>query len=67
MSGVGDLLAFGLQTDTTSIVIGGTGGARVHADSQLNVTISGTGSVHYQGFPDLDVVITGIGLVVDAN
>jgi hypothetical protein len=67
MSGVGDLLALGLVTDTSSIVLSGQGSGWVHAIDQLNVTITGTGSIHYRGHPDINAVITGTGQLIDTN
>lgn len=65
--GVGDVEAFGLESEDCDVTISGVGDAEVWASNTLDVTISGTGSVFYKGMPTINSVITGTGEVVDAN
>ncbi len=67
LGGVGNVTAFGLATDLTTVVLVGQGNAEVRVLDSLDVIIAGTGSVLYHGTPIVTSVITGTGAVVDAN
>ncbi|MTI30140.1 head GIN domain-containing protein [Xanthovirga aplysinae] len=63
VSGSGRLNASELKSDETSVVVRGSGNAKVHANKQLQVKISGSGDVRYQGEPQLQSKIYGSGSV----
>lgn len=67
MTGVGDVRAFKLNTDTCDIDLTGTGDAEVFVNDELNVTITGTGTVFYKGEASISSNITGAGSIVDSN
>jgi len=67
MPGAGDLLAFGLTTETTAVSLSGSGKAEVLATLLLNVSITGTGNVYYRGNPTIIKDITGSGSLIDGN
>ena len=67
LSGVGNVNAFELLSDSCDINITGVGDTRITVRDELNVTISGIGTVFYKGSPVINSVITGEGSVVDAN
>ncbi len=67
LSGTGDVNAFELLTEETSVILSGVGSARVSASELLTVVLSGTGNVFYKGDPELDTTVTGLGDVIDAN
>ncbi len=67
LTGVGNVNAFDLMTNTCTISITGTGNAEVNVSEELNATISGVGFVYYRGNPVITANITGEGAVIDAN
>ena len=62
-TGIGNLNAFGLSTDTTHVIITGEGEAYVTVSQFLRVLIAGVGTVRYYGQPTIDQTITGSGQV----
>jgi hypothetical protein len=64
ITGSGNVKAFSLSTQNTSVQISGSGNAEVHAAANLTVSISGSGNVYYQGSPVVDSNITGSGKVM---
>jgi len=65
--GVGDVEAFGLNSDICDVQLTGVGDVEVLVNDELNVTITGTGTIFYRGNPTVNSTITGSGSVVDAN
>jgi hypothetical protein len=61
ISGSGKYRAPNLETDDTSITIGGSGSATVWANVSLNVQISGSGEIDYYGEPKVSQSISGSG------
>lgn len=61
ITGLGNVDAPELRTEETRISITGSGEARVHAESLLDVTIAGSGTVYYLGEPRTRERITGSG------
>ncbi|MFH2144032.1 MAG: head GIN domain-containing protein [Bacteroidota bacterium] len=66
-SGTGNMSGFDLITDTTSIILSGTGNSQVYVSDYLSINLTGTGSVYYKGRPSMNIVVTGIGNIIDAN
>ncbi len=66
-SAAGNILSFGLISETTNINLSGAGRAEVWVNQLLDVNISGAGSVYYKGRPTIVQNITGAGQLVDAN
>jgi hypothetical protein len=65
LSGVGDIDASGLQTETCTVLLGGTGDCRVNVTQLLNATISGIGDIYYSGNPPtINESITGTGSLI---
>jgi hypothetical protein len=61
ISGSGDYEAGDLQSDSTSVHISGSGGARVWARESLSAHISGSGDVDYYGSPRVTKSVSGSG------
>lgn len=66
-SGSGQINAFELMTERTSITLSGSGNVEVSASEELGVILSGVGDVFYKGNPVLEVTVSGVGNVIDAN
>jgi len=66
-SGAGNLNAFELISEETTVNLSGAGKAEVYANQLLNVTITGAGSVYYKGHPAIAKTITGSGNLIDSN
>jgi hypothetical protein len=66
-TGVGNIQAFNLITDTTEIDLSAVGNAEVFVNNYLNVHIGASGSVYYKGNPTIHQSGTGSGQVIDAN
>src|SRR5690606_25321104 len=49
ISGSGRFDAGGLETQTASLRVSGSGGMTVHVDEQLDASISGSGNINYSG------------------
>lgn len=62
-SGSGKFQGGNLETDNTSITIGGSGEATVWANVSLKVQISGSGDISYYGEPEINQSISGSGSV----
>ncbi len=67
MTGVGDIRAFDLISDSCVVEMTGVGNIEVYANVDLDITIIGNGIVYYKGTPAISSSITGMGSVVDAN
>lgn len=67
LSGSGNINAFELLTERTSITLSGIGDVQVSAREQLTVVLSGGGDVFYKGNPGLDITVSGLGNVINAN
>ena len=67
LSSAGSLSAFGLQTETTVIMLNSAGNAHVSVSELLDVTINSVGSVYYKGNPEIKQKINSIGSVISAN
>jgi hypothetical protein len=63
ISGSGDIHALRLATQSTGIMISGTGKADVDASSALDVTINGNGDISYTGTPQMTQEISGRGTI----
>ncbi|MCD6597476.1 MAG: DUF2807 domain-containing protein [Bacteroidales bacterium] len=63
ISGSGDVDVSGIFTDKAKVRISGSGGAKVYAETDLEVSISGSGSVYYKGNALIDARISGSGKV----
>ncbi|MFZ2897549.1 MAG: head GIN domain-containing protein [Saprospiraceae bacterium] len=61
IEGSGDVLAFGLETESTTVKIKRSGKAEVWATENLVVDINGSGDVIYKGTPAIQQHITGSG------
>jgi hypothetical protein len=67
LSSAGNLSAFGLDTETTIILVNSAGNAQVTVSKLLDVTINSVGCVYYKGYPDLITHINSIGCVISEN
>lgn len=63
ISGSGTYDAADVVSDAVSIVIGGAGRVKVHANERLDVQIGGAGTVLYKGSPHVEQRIGGFGKV----
>jgi len=52
MSGAGNYRAFGLQSDTTRVLLNGVGVVEVSVEKSLDAEANGIGSVRYRGNPE---------------
>ena len=68
MSGTGNLQAFKLITENTTITSSGVGKAEIYASNSIEATLSGMGNLHYKGDPkDVDTKISGFGNIQKAS
>jgi hypothetical protein len=67
LSSAGNLSAFGLEAETTTILLNSAGNAHVTVTELLDVTINSVGCVYYKGYPQVIQNINSIGCVVPAN
>ena len=67
LSSAGNLSAFELLADTTTIILNSAGSAQVYASKLLDVTINSVGSVFYKGDPVIIQHLNSIGRVYSAN
>ena len=67
LSSAGNLSAFGLETETTGILLNSAGSAQVSVSKLLDVTINSAGCVFYKGHPQIIQHINSVGCVVSAN
>jgi hypothetical protein len=67
LSGVGNLNAFELVTDSSYVASNSVGNAHVYVNEYLRAMIGGAGSIYYRGHPVVSQTIEGWGRVVDAN
>ncbi len=65
ISGSGDYLGYNLESDTTEIMITGSGEAQVRVNNLLDATITGSGDISYRGEPEVIAEITGSGTIRD--
>jgi len=66
-SGVGNVQAFDLISNTCEVNLTGAGNVEVHAELELEANISGAGNIYYKGFPTIDANISGSGTLINAN
>lgn len=67
ISGSGDLLCYGMDCNTATVKITGSGDAWMQVADELDVTISGSGDVWYLGNPSVNTNISGSGDVHSDN
>ena len=67
INGSGDYEGFLMETDTTEVMITGSGDVNVSVSDLLEVIITGSGDVNYLGDPTLSATITGSGQVRPGN
>ena len=67
LDGVGNVMAFQLESNNCDVSIAGVGDVEVFVNDELNVVITGSGIVYYKGNPIINSNITGTGSVVDSN
>jgi len=67
ISGSGDYLGFGIESNTCVVSIPGSGNCDVNAINTLDVFLSGSGSVYYHGSPIINSNITGSGTIINSN
>ena len=67
VSGSGNYLTFGLESDECVISLPGSGNCEVNVSSTLDVFISGSGSIYYKGDPTINSNITGSGSIINSN
>ncbi|MCO4291795.1 DUF2807 domain-containing protein [Solitalea sp. MAHUQ-68] len=64
VSGSGSFNGNDLKSNKTSVVVSGSGEARIHTEQALEAVISGSGSVNYSGSPtNIDTKTSGSGRV----
>lgn len=63
ISGSGDYHGYDLKSENAKVAITGSGGARLFADSKLDVNIAGSGSVYYKGSAEVSKNVLGSGEV----
>lgn len=63
ITGSGDVKAFDMEVNNSTISISGVGNCEINAVKNLDVTISGIGTVLYLGNPKRSINITGEGAV----
>lgn len=63
VAGSGDIYAYGLSTQSTSVEIAGSGDAEITAYETLDVNVAGSGDIYYQGEPQVSQSIAGSGNV----
>ena len=59
--GSGDIRAFELKSEETTVKIVGSGDAEVYSSVKLNVNVAGSGDVRYKGGAQVDSHIAGSG------
>lgn len=67
ISGSGDYLAGGLQSDRAAITVSGSAHATLWADRELSARISGSGQVRYRGRPAIESHVSGSGRLDPAD
>ena len=67
LSSAGNLSAFGLEAETTTLLLNSAGSAHVTVTKLLDVTINSAGCVFYKGDPQIIQTINSIGCVISAN
>ena len=63
ISGAGKYEASGLQSDTATVFVSGTGSVTVSVRDELTARISGAGKIGYYGTPTVTEKISGIGSI----
>ncbi len=63
----GNLFAYGLDTDTTSVQVLSAGNGFVTVNNLLEATIASVGSLYYKGNPVIHSSITSLGRLINAN
>jgi hypothetical protein len=61
INGSGDMKAFDLKTEETSVRISGSGDCKVNVSENLDVKISGSGDLEYRGSPNVSFKGSGSG------
>ncbi len=61
VTGSGSIHAYDLETKYATVVVSGSGSAKINTTKELDVRISGSGSVAYKGNPRVDKKISGSG------
>lgn len=61
ISGSGDVHAYDLLSEETSVRVAGSGNADVHASVSLNVSVAGSGDVRYRGNAKVSSSVAGSG------
>ncbi len=64
LSGSGDLEGETMTTNSSKVVLSGSGDAKVFAYEDLEVILSGSGNVYVYGDPDIQDRITGSGKII---
>jgi len=64
ISGSGNITSYGLNQDSCSAVLSGSGSLYLFSKKTLNASISGSGSVFYKGNPTVNMHISGSGKVI---
>ena len=67
IKGSGSILASSLSTNSTSVVVSGSGNAEVNAVSNLNAEMNGSGLIQYKGNPVVKSRIDGSGEIKKSN
>ncbi|SFW69943.1 head GIN domain-containing protein [Chitinophaga sancti] len=67
IAGSGSFEGYNLHAENTSVSIGGSGNAEVHASVKLDVNIAGSGRVNYHGNPQVNSKTAGSGSVHKTN
>lgn len=63
IAGSGDLNADGLQAQTATVSISGSGNSEVNVQQDLDVRVAGSGDVYYRGRPSVRSKVSGSGNV----
>jgi hypothetical protein len=67
ISGSGDYKGEQMMSENTTVNIGGSGTAKVHASIKLEANIAGSGDVYYTGNPQVIKTVAGSGRVEPLN
>lgn len=67
LSGLGNLEAFDLESNTCVVDVSGVGGAQLNVKENLKASVNGIGGIRYKGDPQVEDHVSGIGTIKKAR
>jgi len=64
VSGSGNFYGSGMETNTASVIISGSGSTYTNIEEYLNGHISGSGNIYIKGNPEIEQTISGSGRII---